>query len=178
MRRPGRRFQEVSNAIGVMSCGRANSMGKRIDAIKRIMQSSPQEVMAGYLWNFVVNSKDQFWKTKYYDQTAYFELNHDNDAFMIDVLYIGQETSFPLNAFMRPTPDYNSVLAITDNLLSWLENTYATHSAALPEPPRPRRRKTRVARQLSANSALNAMAQNAPRNTQRQAPSKGPKRRS
>ena len=153
-------------------------MGKRIDAIKRIMQSSPQEVMAGYLWNFVVNSKDQFWKTKYYDQTAYFELNHDNDAFMIDVLYIGQETSFPLNAFMRPTPDYNSVLAITDNLLSWLENTYATHSAALPEPPRPRRRKTRVARQLSANSALNAMAQNAPRNTQRQAPSKGQKRRS
>ena len=146
-------------------------MGKRIDAIKRIMQSSPQEVMAGYLWNFVVNSKDQFWKTKYYDQTAYFELNHDNDAFMIDVLYIGQETSFPLNAFMRPTPDYNSVLAITDNLLSWLENTYATHSAALPEPPRPRRRKTRVARQQSANSMLNARAQNAPRNTQRQAPS-------
>jgi hypothetical protein len=153
-------------------------MGKRIDAIKRIMQSSPQEVMAGYLWNYVVNSKDQFWKTKYYDQTAYFELNHDNDAFMIDVLYIGQETSFPLNAFMRPTPDYNSVLAITDNLLSWLENTYATHSAALPEPPRPRRRKTRVARQQSANSMLNARAQNAPRNTQRQAPSKGQRRRS
>ena len=148
-------------------------MGKRIDAIKRIMQSSPQEVMAGYLWNFVVNSKDQFWKTKYYDQTAYFELNHDNDAFMIDVLYIGQETSFPLNAFMRPTPDYNSVLAITDNLLSWLENTYAAHSAALPEPPRPKRKKTRVARQQSADSMLNARAQNAPRNTQRQAPSKG-----
>lgn len=153
-------------------------MGKRIDAIKRIMQSSPQEVMAGYLWNYVVNSKDQFWKTKYYDQTAYFELNHDNDAFMIDVLYIGQETSFPLNAFMRPTPDYNSVLAITDNLLSWLENTYATHSAALPEPPRPKRKKTRVARQQSANSMLNARAQNAPRNTQRQAPSKGQRRRS
>lgn len=132
-------------------------MGKRIDAIKRIMQSSPQEVMAGYLWNFVVNSKDQFWKTKYYDQTAYFELNHDNDAFMIDVLYIGQETSFPLNAFMRPTPDYNSVLAITDNLLSWLENTYATHSAALPEPPRPRRRKTRVARQQTGPSRNNSL---------------------
>jgi hypothetical protein len=132
-------------------------MGKRIDAIKRIMQSSPQEVMAGYLWNYVVNSKDQFWKTKYYDQTAYFELNHDNDAFMIDVLYIGQETSFPLNAFMRPTPDYNSVLAITDNLLSWLENTYAAHSAALPEPPRPRRRKTRVARQQTGPSRNNSL---------------------
>ena len=153
-------------------------MGKRIDAIKRIMQSSPQEVMAGYLWNFVVNSKDQFWKTKYYDQTAYFELNTDNDAFMIDVLYMGQETSFPLNAFMHPTPDYNSVLAITDNLLSWLENTYAAHSAALPEPPRPKRKKTRVARQQSANSMLNARAQNASRNTQRQAPSKGQRRRS
>lgn len=122
-------------------------MGKRIDAIKRMMQSSPQEVMAGYLWNFVVNSKDQFWKTKYYDQTAYFELNHDNEAFMIDVLYMGQETSFPLNAFMHPTPDYNSVLAITDNLFSWLENTYAAHSAALPESPRPRRRRVKVARQ-------------------------------
>lgn len=112
-----------------------------------MMQSSPQEVMAGYLWNFVVNSKDQFWKTKYYDQTAYFELNHDNEAFMIDVLYMGQETSFPLNAFMHPTPDYNSVLAITDNLFSWLENTYAAHSAALPESPRPRRRRVKVARQ-------------------------------
>lgn len=112
-----------------------------------MMQATPQEVMAGYLFHFVVNSKDQFWKTKYYDQTAYFELNTDNDAFMIDVLYMGQETSFPLNAFMHPTPDYNSVLAITDNLLSWLENTYAAHSAALPEPPRPRRRRVKVAKQ-------------------------------
>ena len=153
-------------------------MGKRIEAIKRMMQATPQEVMAGYLFHFVVNSKDQFWKTKYYDQTAYFELNTDNDAFMIDVLYMGQETSFPLNAFMRSTPDYNSVLAITDNLLSWLENTYAAHSAALPEPPRPRRRKTSVARQQSANSMLNARAQNAPRNTQRQAPSNSQRGRS
>ena len=95
-------------------------MGKRIEAIKRMQQSSPQDVMAAYLWNFVVNSKDQFWKTKYDDQMAYFELNHDNDAYMIDVLYMGQETSFPLNAFMHPTPDYKSVRGITDNLLSWL----------------------------------------------------------
>ena len=62
-------------------------MGKRIEAIKKLQQSTPQEVMAGYLWNFVVNSKDQFWKTKYYDQTAYFELNHDNDAYMIKGSY-------------------------------------------------------------------------------------------
>ena len=134
-------------------------MGKRIEAIKRMMQATPQEVMAGYLFHFVVNSKDQFWKTKYYDQTAYFELNTDNDAFMIDVLYMGQETSFPLNAFMHPTPDYNSVLAITDNLFSWLENTYAAHSAALPEPPRPRRR-TRVARQQLPQPAMNTRTPN------------------
>lgn len=124
-----------------------------------MMQATPQQVMAGYLFHFVVNSKDQFWKTKYYDQTAYFELNTDNDAFMIDVLYMGQETSFPLNAFMRPTPDYKSVLAITDNLFSWLENTYAAHSAALPEPPRPRRR-TRVARQQLPQPAMNTRTPN------------------
>ena len=153
-------------------------MGKRIDAIKRMMQSSPQEVMAGYLWHFVVNSKDQFWKTKYYDQTAYFELNHDNDAYMIDVLYMGQETSFLLNAFMRPTPDYKGVLAVTDNLLSWLENTHAALSATLPEPPRPRRRKTRVARQQTASSVPNTRPQNATRNTQKQAPSNGQRARS
>lgn len=138
-----------------------------------MMQSTPQQVMAGYLWNFVVNSKDQFWKTKYYDQTAYFELNHDNDAFMIDVLYMGQETSFPLNAFMHPTPDYKSVLGITDNLLSWLENTYAAHSAALPEPPKPRRKKTRVARQQSANSALDMRAQNQPQRGPLRGPQNG-----
>ena len=137
-------------------------MGKRIEAIKRMMQSSPQEVMAGYLWNYVVNSKDQFWKTKYYDQTAYFELNHDSDVFMIDVLYMGQETSFPLNAFLRPTPDYKSVLAITDQLLQWLENTYAANASVPPEPPKSRRRRTRGIRQQSASPALNMRDQNTP----------------
>lgn len=153
-------------------------MGKRIEAIKRMMQSSPQEVMAGYLWNFVVNSKDQFWKTKYYDQTAYFELNHDNDAFMIDVLYMGQETSFPLNAFMHPTPDYKSVLAITDNLLSWLENTYAMNTSVPPEPPRPKRgRRNRVSnRQQIANSVLNMRAQNTPQKDTQPRPQKGQNR--
>ena len=123
-------------------------MGKRIEAIKRMQQSSPQEVMAAYLWNYVVNSKDQFWKTKYYDQTAYFELNHDGDAYMIDVLYMGQETSFPLNAFMRPTPDYKSALAVAPSILEWLSATYAM--CCPPDPPRPRRgRQDRVAQQPS-----------------------------
>ena len=133
-------------------------MGKKIEAIKRVMQSTPQEVMAGYLFNFVVNGKDHFWKTKYYDQTAYFELNHDNDAYMIDILYMGQETSFALNVFMRTSPDYKSVLAITDQLLQWLESTYAANTA-LPEPPKPRKsRRMMAARQqagLSRNNSLN-----------------------
>lgn len=148
-------------------------MGKRIEAIKRLQQSTPQEVMAGYLWNFVVNSKEHFWKTKYYDQTAYFELNHDNDAYMIDILYCGQETSFPLNTFMRPSPDYKSVLAITDQLLSWLENTYAVNTSVLPEPPRPRRgRRNRVAnRQQIANSLIDLRAQKPPQGARRRASS-------
>lgn len=135
-----------------------------------MQQSSPQEVMAAYLWNYVVNSKDQFWKTKYYDQTAYFELNHDGDAYMIDVLYMGQETSFPLNAFMRPTPDYKSVRGITDNLLSWLENTYAVNTSILPEPQRPKRgRQNKVEQQPSrgqngAGNGVQKRPQNAPKN--------------
>ena len=140
-------------------------MGKRIEAIKRMQQSSPQEVMAAYLWNYVVNSKDQFWKTKYYDQTAYFELNHDGDAYMIDVLYMGQETSFPLNAFMRPTPDYKSALAVAPSILEWLSATYAMYCP--PEPPRPRRgRRNRGAnRQQTAKSVLNMKVKNRPPQT-------------
>lgn len=143
-------------------------MGKRIEAIKRMQQSSPQEVMAAYLWNYVVNSKDQFWKTKYYDQTAYFELNHDGDAYMIDVLYMGQETSFPLNAFMRPTPDYKSALAVAPSILEWLGATYAMYCPL--EPPRPRRsRQDRVAQQPSrgqngAGNGVQKRPQNAPKN--------------
>ena len=148
-------------------------MGKRIEAIKKLQQSTPQEVMAGYLWNFVVNSKDQFWKTKYYDQTAYFELNHDNDAYMIDVLYMGQETSFTLSTFMRKTPDYKSVLGITNQLLQWLENTYAANAPVPPEPPRPRRRRRVSARPRTPNSALNVGPGNALANALNQAPSNG-----
>ena len=140
-------------------------MGERIEAIKRLQQSSPQEVMAGYLWNFVVNSKDHFFKTKYYECTAYFELNNDNDACMIDVYYLGQETSFPLSTFMRKAPDYKSVLAITPQLLEWLENTYAVSNT--PEPIKPvlpkRRKRPRKAPRPLTQGPLggNALDQNA-----------------
>ena len=135
-------------------------MGKRIEAIKRVMQSTPQEVMAGYLFNFVVNGKDHFWKTKYYDQTAYFELNHDNDAYMIDILYMGQETSFALNVFMHTSPDYKSVLAITDQLLQWLESTYAANTA-LPEAAKPRKSKRRMAARQQTGPSRNNSLNNA-----------------
>ena len=135
-------------------------MGKKIEAIKRVMQSTPQEVMAGYLFNFVVNGKDHFWKTKYYDQTAYFELNHDNDAYMIDILYMGQETSFALNVFMRTSPDYKSVLAITDQLLQWLESTYGANTA-LPEPPKPRKSRRMMASRRQTGPSRNNSLNNA-----------------
>ena len=123
-------------------------MGARIEAIKRLQQSSPTEVMAGYLWNFVVNSEDHFLKIQYYESNAWFEMCHENDAYVIDVLYLGQEISFPLSTFMRKAPDYKSVLAITPQLLEWLENTYATYSAPGPvvlnKPKGQRKRRTRV----------------------------------
>ena len=59
-------------------------MGRRIEAIKRAQEQSPEQVMASFLYYYVLNSKDHFWKTKYYDRTAYFELNNDNNAYFID----------------------------------------------------------------------------------------------
>ena len=151
-------------------------MGRRIDAIKRLQESTPQEVLAGYLWNFVLNRKDHFWKTKYYEFTAYFELNTDNGTFTLDVLYLGQETSFPLSTFMKAKPDYKSVLTITEQLLCWLENTYSVYMAEVApvvqnEPKRNRRRST-TNQQQRTQSAAKMGPGNAPRNTQRQAPSK------
>ena len=123
-------------------------MGARIEAIKRMQQSTPEEVMAGYLLNFVVFGKEHFLKIKYYDRTAYFEMCHDNNAYTIDVLYIGQETSFPLSTFMRKAPDYKSVLAIAPQLLEWLENTYAVSNVpAIPTNQKSNRRTSIASRQ-------------------------------
>lgn len=151
-------------------------MGRRIDAIKRLQESTPQEVLAGYLWNFVLNRKDHFWKTKYYEFTAYFELNTDNGTFTLDVLYLGQETSFPLSTFMKAKPDYKSVLAITEQLLCWLENTYSVYMAGVcpvvqNEPKRSRRRSA-VSQKQRSQSAVKM----GPGSTPNQASSKGQRR--
>lgn len=132
-------------------------MGKRIDAIKRQEQMSPQEVMAGLLWARVVNSPDHFTKFQFYEYTVYFEYCNDNDAFRLDIYYLGQDHSF-----MLIQPDYNSVLGAAPSILDWLEATYAT--CCPPEPVKPKRgRRGRVAnRQQIANSVLNMRAQNTP----------------
>jgi len=153
-------------------------MGRRIEAIKRAQQQSPEEVMASYLYYFVLNSKDHFWKTKYYDRTAYFELNNDNNAYFIDVLYCGEENSFLLSTFMKKMPDFKSALGITEQLLCWLENTYASYMAGVGpvvqnEPKRTRKRGTANQQQRAqSNTKLG------PGNTPNQAPSKGQRRRS
>ena len=144
-------------------------MGRRIEAIKRAQQQSPEEVMASYLYYFVLNSKGGFWKTKYYDRTAYFELNHDSNAYFVDVLYCGQETSFLLSTFMKAKPDYKSVLAITEQLLCWLENTYSVYRAGVGpvvqnEPKRTRRR-SNASQQQRVQSAVKMGPGNAPRKT-------------
>ena len=148
-------------------------MGRRIEAIKRAQQQSPEEVMASYLYYFVLNSKDHFWKTKYYDRTAYFELNNDNNAYFIDVLYCGEETSFLLSTFMKKMPDYKSALGITEQLLCWLENTYSVYMAGLgpvvQNEPKKTRRRSAASQQQRAQSATKMGPGNAPN----QAPSRG-----
>ena len=157
-------------------------MGRRIDAIKRLQESTPQEVLAGYLWNFVLNRKDHFWKTKYYEFTAYFELNTDNGTFTLDVLYLGQETSFPLSTFMKARPDYKSVLAITEQLICWLENTYTAYKAGVGpvvqnKPKKDQQKGNAISQQL-ANYVMKLRAQNTPRKAPKRAPSNGRKKRS
>lgn len=137
-------------------------MGARIEAIKRMQQSSPTEVMAGYLWHYVVNSEDHFLKIQYYESNAWFEMCHENDAYVIDILYLGQEMSFPLSTFMRTAPDYKSVLAITPQLLEWLENTHAVSGVPGPvvlNKSRRTRRRTTTPQQRPTQGMLNGRAQ-------------------
>ena len=157
-------------------------MGRRIEAIKRAQQQSPEEVMASYLYYFVLNSKGGFWKTKYYDRTAYFELNHDCNAYFVDVLYCGQETSFLLSTFMKAKPDYKSVLAITEQLLCWLENTYSVYMAGVGpvvmSEPKKTRRRSPASQQQRAQSATKLGPGNSPNQAPKQAHSKGQRRSS
>ena len=93
---------------------------------------TPQEVMAGLIWSRALNSKDHFFKVPYYEFPCYFEYATDNEAFMLDVYYVGQEKVFPLIQ-----PDYKSVLGVSNSILEWLENQYA----AVPPEAKPQRRK-------------------------------------
>ena len=105
---------------------------KHIEAIRRQETITPQEVMAGLIWSRAVNSKDHFFKIPYYEFPCYFEYATDNEAFMLDVYYVGQEKVFSLIQ-----PDYKSVLGASTSILDWLENQYA----AVPPEAKPRKRK-------------------------------------
>ena len=105
---------------------------KHIEAIRRQETMTPQEVMAGLIWSRAVNSKDHFFKIPYYEFPCYFEYATDNEAYMLDVYYVGQEKVFSLIQ-----PDYKSVLGASTSILDWLENQYA----AVPPEAKPRKRK-------------------------------------
>ena len=105
---------------------------RHIEAIRRQETMTPQEVMAGLIWSRAVNSKDHFFKVPYYEFPCYFEYATDNEAFMLDVYYVGQEKVFSLIQ-----PDYKSVLGASTSILDWLENQYA----AVPPEAKPRRQK-------------------------------------
>lgn len=105
---------------------------KHIEAIRQQETMTPQEVMAGLIWSRAVNSKDHFFKIPYYEFPCYFEYATDNEAFMLDVYYVGQEKVFSLIQ-----PDYKSVLGASTPILDWLENQYA----AVPPEAKPRKRK-------------------------------------
>lgn len=105
---------------------------KHIQAIKRQAEMSPQEVMAGLIYDRALNSKDHFFKIPYYEFPCYFEYSTENEMFMVDVYYVGQEQAFSLIQ-----PDYKSVLGVSSSILEWLENQYAS----VPPEAKPRRRK-------------------------------------
>ena len=108
-------------------------MFRHIEAIKRQEQMTPQEVMAGFIWDRALNSKDHFFKIPYYEFPCYFEFSNDNEAFMLDVYYVGQEQVFSLLQ-----PDYKSVLGVAPLILEWLENLYAS----VPPEAKPKKRRT------------------------------------
>ena len=105
---------------------------RHIEAIRRQETMTPQEVMAGLIWSRAVNSKDHFFKVPYYEFPCYFEYATDNEVFMLDVYYVGQEKVFPLIQ-----PDYKSVLGASSSILDWLESQYAS----VPPEAKPRKRR-------------------------------------
>ena len=120
-------------------------MFRHIEAIKRQEQMTPQEVMAGLIWDRALNSKDHFFKIPFYEFPCYFEYSNDNQAFLLDVYYVGQEQVFTLLQ-----PDYKSVLGAAPLILEWLENLYAS----VPPEAKPRKRRRRTTARTSAPGSL------------------------
>ena len=119
-------------------------MGKKIDAIKKQVQLTPQEFMASMLNYYVFNSDGHFFKSSYNSQPLWLEYRNDDNGPKLDVLYMMNEKSFPLLLFMKRQPDYETALHITPELLSWLQSVYISETPQ--KPPRQRRGKRRMAR--------------------------------
>ncbi len=107
-------------------------MGKHIDAIKRRENLTPQQVMASFIWNKAVNSRDHFFSLPYYGYKMYLEYCDDNSSFRIDAYYLKQENTFSLIQ-----SDWNSVLAVSKQILEWADSLYAS------VPKKPKRQKKR-----------------------------------
>ena len=120
-------------------------MGKHIDAIKRQENLTPQEVMASFIWERAINSRDHFFSLPYYEYKLYLEYCDDNSAFRIDTYYLKQDNSFSL-----VQPDWNSVLAASKQILEWAESLYA----AVPKQPTRRKRRGST-RQQNPQSVMN-----------------------
>ena len=161
-------------------------MGKQIDRIKQRQELAPNEILAGLIWDRAVNSRDRIFKVPYYQFPCYIEYchEHEDDGFSIDVLYLGQESSF-----MLIQPDYKSVLGVAGGILEWLEETYRQFCP--PEPPKPERKRRRssirpapslLGISQSQSTSQQKRAQSAtkmgPGNTPRKAPQNGPKQTS
>ena len=136
-------------------------MGKQIDRIKQRQELAPNEILAGLIWDRAVNSRDRIFKVPYYQFPCYIEYchEHEDDGFSVDVLYLGQESSF-----MLIQPDYKSVLGVAGGILEWLDETYRQFCP--PEPPKPERRTRRrsAASQQQARPTQRAMTRSVTNN--------------
>ena len=117
-------------------------MGKKIDAIKKQVQLTPQEFFASLL-NYYVFNGGHFFKTSYNKQPLWLEYSNDDRGPRLDVLYMMCEKSFPLLLFMKQQPDYETALHIAPELLSWLQSVYISETPQKPQ--RQQRSKRRMA---------------------------------
>lgn len=99
---------------------------------------SPREKMARLIYARALESKDHFFQIPYYEFPCYFEYSADNDLFMLDVYYVGQEQAFPLIQ-----PNYKSVLGVSSSILDWLESVYHNIPPEAKPPKRKRGAKSR-----------------------------------